>query len=93
MGESMDKVVREQAMNFFFRPTTVLLQQYGRYADSNEVATFQRRFDDLKAELTLAFDSGEAYEAHLTREELKKLCGDLQRKIDLYKRHVAIGSA
>lgn len=86
-------MVREETMNFFFKPTTALLQQYGRYADSDEVAAFQRRFDDLKAELSLAFDSGEAYEARLIREELKKLCGDLRRKIDLYKRHVARGSA
>lgn len=89
----MDRIVREQAINFFFKPTKVLMRRYGRYADLNEVATFQRRFDDLENELVSAFDNGEAYEAHLIRGELKKLCGDLRRQIDLHKQHVTIGSA
>lgn len=56
----MDRIVREQAINFFFKPTKVLMRRYGRYADLNEVATFQRRFDDLENELVSAFDNGEA---------------------------------
>lgn len=82
----MDHVIREQAINFFFKPTKVLMQRYGRYAAPDEVTTFERRFDDLQAELALAFDNGEAYEARAIRMELKELCQDLSRRIDLHRR-------
>jgi hypothetical protein len=64
----MDHLVREQAMDYFFRPTTALLQRYGRYAAPDEVVTFEKRFNDLHAELALAFDNGEIYEVHSSGE-------------------------
>jgi hypothetical protein len=84
----MDHIVRQQALDFFFKPTENLLQQYERYVEHDEVAALQMDFDDLREELDLAFDSGEIYEAYIIREELKELCHDLQQHIELHKQQV-----
>ncbi len=81
----MDHLVRKQAMDFFFKPTTALLQRYGRYAAPAEVVTFEKHFNDLQAELDLAFDNGEIYEVQLIRTELKELCQELRQRIDLHR--------
>jgi hypothetical protein len=84
----MDHIVREQALDFFFKPTENLLQQYGRYGERDEVAALQAYFDVLREDLSLAFDSGEIYEAYIIRQELKRLCHNLQQQIEVYKQQI-----
>ena len=85
----MDRIVREQALEFLFKPTENLLQQYGRYVNPDEVAGLQARFYDLKLELSSVFEQGDIYEAYLVRSELKKLCHELGQQVERQRKQLA----
>ena len=82
----MDRMLREQTIDFFFTPTKTLLRQYGRYAEPDEVTSLRMHFDSLKLDLESAFNEGDTYEAYLIRQELKEVCHDLRQRIDVYRR-------
>lgn len=85
----MDRVVREQAIEFLFEPTENLLQQYGRYVDPDEVADLRARFNGLKLELNSVFERGDIYEAYLIRSELKELCHEVRQHVEQERKQFA----
>jgi hypothetical protein len=80
------------AAQLLFRPTDVLVAEYGYYIDAEGAGFLRNYFASLKLDLELALTSCDQIKARLVMGELEELCHDLPKRISLAKQaQVATG--
>lgn len=79
------QVDRETTVQKLFQEVNVLVDQYSRYIDVEGAGFIRDYFISLRLDLEQALESGDQRKARLVTREVKQLCRDLQRRIDLVK--------
>jgi hypothetical protein len=73
------------AAQLLFRPTDVLVAEYGYYINAEGAGFLRNYFASLKLDLELASTGCDQIKACLVVKELEELCHDLQKRISLAK--------
>lgn len=69
-----------------FQDVNMLVDEYGRYIDFEGAGFIRDYFVSLRLDLEQALEANDLRKAQLVSHEVKQLCGDLRRRIDLIKR-------
>jgi hypothetical protein len=80
------RVDRETTVQKLFQDVNLLVDAYSRYIDFEGAGFIRDYFTSLRLDLEQALEASDQRKARLIRHEVKQLCGDLQRRIDLAKR-------
>ena len=69
-----------------FQDVNVLVDEYGRHIDFEGAGFIRDYFASLRLDLEQALEANDQRKARLVSHEVKQLCEDLQRRINLVKR-------
>lgn len=75
----------KQATQLLFRPTNVLVEEYGYYIDAEGAGLLRDYFMSLRLDLELALANYDQSKVRLVTGEIEELCRDLKTRIKLAK--------